>query len=136
MLPLEGVEAGRRSAPPICQPRPLLQNWTPSNLLTPVLTKINSQVASSGERAWGLECWGEEGRSRSSHGLPCLPITLIFPAYRLQFPHVSKEQGGAAYLERSFLQVKPKKGPVQDPRAESELESSILRLTFPSSFSH
>lgn len=134
MLLLEGAEAGRISTPPICQPRPLLQNWTPSNLLTPVLTKINSQVASPRESLGaGVLRSGREFQELS--WAPMSSHHSNLPAYGLQFPHVSKEQGGAAYLERSFLKVKPKKGPVQDLRAGSELESSILRLAFPISFS-
>lgn len=89
--------AGKRAAPPICQLRPLFQNWASGNLLTSVLIKINRQAASLGERAWRLECWGVKG-SRTSDGLLSLPTTLIFPAYGPQFPHVSNEQGGAAYL--------------------------------------
>lgn len=116
--------AGRRATPPVCQPRPLLQNsWAPSHLLTPALTKINSQAASPGE---------EPGEWTAGPG--ALVGSQVFPAPSnrscLRAPVSPRVRG-----ERISPTGKPSKGPGQDPRAASDSEPSILRLTSPSSFS-
>lgn len=93
MLPLEGVVAGKTVAPTHCQPRPLLWDWALSNLLTSVLTKINSQEESPWRENGGLECSLLWGKGRGIQELWWAPISsphsLIFHAYRPQFPCVS-----------------------------------------------
>lgn len=83
MLPLEGVVAGKTMAPTHCQPRPLLQDWALSNLLTSVLTKINSQEVSPWRQSLGArmlftpgEWQGNPGALMGSHLFPQLSHLL------------------------------------------------------------
>lgn len=76
LCPPEGVVTERTATPTLRQPRPLLQDWALSNLLTSALTKINSQVASPGE---SLEpgCRGVSGSSQLfPPPLSCLHISV------------------------------------------------------------
>lgn len=106
----------RTATPTLCQSRPLLQDWALSNLLASALTRINSQAASPGERAWNLgagEC----------PGFPTLPTSSFLPPH-LSFPTCQKSRAAQPMSKDLFCRSQ------EDSRAGSELEASICRFTF------
>lgn len=112
---LEGAVAGRE----------ISSSSLPTKTFAPKLgSKSLINTSTDQEQQPGGQPWSGRQVRELSWAPPSPRHPLIPPAYGLPFPQVSTER-------RSFPQVKPS----QDPRAASDLEPSILRLTFPSSFS-